>query len=245
MTGLVSMSRVAGGTKGVPRAPKWTSAKSKKLGVRSTSVQAASAPAPSPSDGGPKDSETFSTRRPRKWKQVEQMFEHALFSCRYMVLAAVVGSILMSLMLFTCGILQVWEASKVVVLSIFQHGHIAEAADLSLSSVEAMDLFLTGIVTFIFGTGVYELFLSNIKVAEQSNQKQQQEEKPGWMSVKGIDDLEMRLGKVVITVLIVQLMAVAKSLQVSTPVHMMYMGIAFFLAAAGLSLLTWVEKAHK
>lgn len=245
MTGLVSMSLVAGGAKAVLRVRKWTSATSKKPFVRSTSVQAASASATSPSEGAPKDSETISTRRPRKWKQIEQMFEHALFSCRYMVLAAVVGSILMSLMLFTCGVLQVWEASKVVVLSIFQHGHIAEAADLSLSSVEAMDLFLTGIVTFIFGTGVYELFLSNIKVAEQSNQKQQQEEKPGWMSVKGIDDLEMRLGKVVITVLIVQLMAVAKSLQVSTPVHMMYMGVAFFLAAAGLSLLTWVEKAHK
>jgi len=175
---------------------------------------------------------------------VEHLFEHALFSCRYMVLAAVVGSILMSFMLFTCGILQVWGASKVVVASILQHGHIAEAADLSLSSVEAMDMFLTGIVTFIFGTGVYELFLSNIKVAEQHNQGAE-DEKPGWMSVKGIDDLEMRLGKVVITVLIVQLMAVAKSLQVSTPVHMMYMGIAFFLAAAGLSLLTWVEKSHK
>lgn len=178
-------------------------------------------------------------------KQLEYLFESTLFSCRFMVIAAVIGSVLMSLMLFTCGILEVWHTFKSVITSILREGRLSHTADLSLSSVEAMDMFLTGIVTFIFGTGVYELFVSDIDVAGEYKSANGKDEKPGWMSVSGIDDLEVRLGKVVITVLIVQIMAVAKSLHVTTPLHMVYMGIAFFLAAAGLSLLTWVEKSHK
>lgn len=87
--------------------------------------------------------------------------------------------------------------------------------DGALACIEILDKFLAGIVTFIFGTGIFELFISRLDDAWSSAKNNPSEsarhvERPTWLHIHGIDDMEMQPGKVVITILVVNLMAAVK-----------------------------------
>jgi uncharacterized membrane protein YqhA len=99
-----------------------------------------------------------------------------------------------------------------------------------------------GIVTLIFGIGVYELFINQIDMGEEKDGSRT--ERPQWLHIRGIEDLEMRLGKVVITILVVNLMAAAKKVLPTHPSHLVYIGGALFLAACALTVLHWVDGQH-
>lgn len=115
------------------------------------------------------------------------MFSTILGSSRFLVLLAVIGSLLASASLLIFGLLE----SIVLVQSTIESGEISRkvAKSLAIEFIEIVDLFLLGTVFYIIAVGLYELFISS------------EVRLPGWLSIKTLDDLKNKLIAVVIVVL--------------------------------------------
>ena len=96
-------------------------------------------------------------------------FEKGIWSTRFIVLIAVILSILSATVLFVLG---GWDIVQAIVFynPIFNEISIGSVNcsnnDLLFKIISSIDLFLIGIVLLIFGFGVYELFISEIDFAK-------------------------------------------------------------------------------
>ena len=91
-------------------------------------------------------------------------FEKGIWSTRFIVLIAVILSILSAIVLFVLG---GWDIVQAIIFHnpIFNES-ISSNNDLLFKIISSVDLFLIGIVLLIFGFGVYELFISEIDLAK-------------------------------------------------------------------------------
>jgi len=112
-----------------------------------------------------------------------------LNASRYLVIAAVVGSLAASLALFAYGLA---ETVLVIVQAIAKAEVSSKGAKaLALEFIEIVDLFLLGTVLLMISLGLYELFISSdLKL-------------PEWLQIRTFDDLKLKLVGVVIVVLAV------------------------------------------
>jgi uncharacterized membrane protein YqhA len=163
------------------------------------------------------------------FQRLENAFERSLWSSRWLVLVAVLASLLAALVLMLIGAAQV---ALVVHEAFHAFSNMYEVEQYQLSAVSkiiaAVDVFLIATVLLIFGVGLYELFISRIKPAER-------EGLPGKvMLVKDLDELKDRLAKVVIMALVVAFFKAAIGLKVESFPHLLYMAGSILLAAASL-----------
>jgi uncharacterized membrane protein YqhA len=117
------------------------------------------------------------------------MLRPILNASRFLVIAAVLGSLAASMALFAYGAAE----TVVVIAETVAKGEISSkgAKVLALSFIEIVDLFLLGTVLLMIGLGLYELFIdSNLKL-------------PEWLQIRTFDDLKYKLVGVVIVVLAV------------------------------------------
>lgn len=115
------------------------------------------------------------------------MLSNLLGSSRFMIILAVVGSLLAAVTLLIYGLL---ETLQLIWMTI-ESGEVSRkgAKALSLEFIEIVDLFLLGTVFYIIALGLYELFIStDVSV-------------PGWLTIKTLDDLKNKLIAVVIVVI--------------------------------------------
>ena len=93
-------------------------------------------------------------------------FEKGIWSTRFIVLIAVILSILSATVLFVLG---GWDIVQAIVFynPIFNES-VSSNNDLLFKIISSIDLFLIGIVLLIFGFGVYELFISEIDFPKQN-----------------------------------------------------------------------------
>ncbi len=115
------------------------------------------------------------------------MFSSLLGSSRFLVILAVLGSLLAATTLLVYGFIE----AILLISNTIESGEVSRkgAKTLALEFIEIVDLFLLGTVFYIIALGLYELFIStNIKV-------------PAWLSISNLDDLKNKLVKVVIVVL--------------------------------------------
>jgi uncharacterized membrane protein YqhA len=117
------------------------------------------------------------------------MLRPVLNASRYLVIAAVVGSLAASLALFVYGLA---ETFLVIVQAIAKAEVSSKGAKaLALEFIEIVDLFLLGTVLLMISLGLYELFInSDLKL-------------PEWLQIRTFDDLKLKLVGVVIVVLAV------------------------------------------
>ena len=117
------------------------------------------------------------------------MLRPILNASRYLVIAAVVGSLAASLALFAYGLA---ETVLVIVQAIAKAEVSSKGAKaLALEFIEIVDLFLLGTVLLMISLGLYELFInSDLKL-------------PEWLQIRTFDDLKLKLVGVVIVVLAV------------------------------------------
>ena len=129
-----------------------------------------------------------------KMKMLEHIFEKALWSTRFIVIIAVVLSIMSSITLFLLG---GWD---IIHATLFNNPLINESVtnnnDLLFKIISSIDLFLIGIVLLIFGFGVYELFISEIDFAKGKFAD-------STLKINNLDQLKNKIIKVIIIVLIV------------------------------------------
>lgn len=163
---------------------------------------------------------------------LEKLFEGALWNSRFMVLTAVVGSLLAGVAIF--------YMATVDVVNLFSHAlHYADSSltpearkalhDATVSHiVEVVDGYLLATVMMIFSLGMYELFISDIDQAHGSKASSK------ILVINSLDDLKSRLAKVILMIMIVTLFEEALNMHLTSPLDLVYLGAAIALIAVAL-----------
>jgi len=126
---------------------------------------------------------------------LENQFEKALWSSRFIVIIAVILSIISSITLFLLG---GWDIIQAIILhNPILNQSINNNNELLFQIISSIDLFLIGIVLLIFGFGVYELFISEIDFAKGKFID-------STLKINNLDQLKNKIIKVIIIVLIVK-----------------------------------------
>ena len=115
------------------------------------------------------------------------MIKSILAASRYLVLAAVLGSLAASLALYAYGVAE----TVVVIIETIAKAEVSSKGGkaLALAFIEIVDLFLLGTVLLMIALGFYELFIdSDLRL-------------PEWLQIRTFDDLKNKLVGVVIVVL--------------------------------------------
>ena len=155
---------------------------------------------------------------------MEKIFERGLWATRYIVLLAVIFSMLGAISLFVIGSKEIIE-SVIEYIKHSEHGH----SNLLAHVITAVDLYLIGVVLIIFSFGIYELFISKIDIAIKNTDVT-------ILEVRNIDELKQKIIKVIIMVLIVSFFEKILKLRdnFNSPLDMLYFAISIFALAIGV-----------
>lgn len=159
---------------------------------------------------------------------IERWLESALWSSRLIVILAVLFGALSSIVLFIAGAL---EVIKTLVQSIAVSSLEVNHSGLLVGIIGAVDLFLIATVLLIFSFGIYELFISKIDVARDS------EAYSTILEISTLDDLKNKIIKVIIMVLIVSFFQRVLELQISSSVDMLFMAASIAALCIGVYFL--------
>jgi uncharacterized membrane protein YqhA len=174
---------------------------------------------------------------------LEKFFEGVLWNSRFVIVAAVIGSLLAGFAIF--------YMATVDVLSLFQHAmHYADSSlneearkalhDSTVSHiVEVVDGYLLATVMLIFSLGLYELFISDIDQAHGNKASSK------ILVISSLDDLKSRLAKVILMIMIVTLFEEALNMHIGTPVDLVYLGASIALISLALYLTHASEHGEK
>lgn len=169
-------------------------------------------------------------------KKIELAFEWILWNSRFFVIFAVIFSMLGGMVLFIVASVDVFGAASYVVTNYINHLHPADFHEKIVSTlIGAIDLYLIAIVLFIFAFGLYELFISEIDIAQESSSSQ-------ILEIHSLDELKDKLAKVIVMVLVVNFFQRVLHTQYNGAQEMMYLSISILALAAGLYFLGLVGK---
>lgn len=165
-------------------------------------------------------------------KYLEKLFESVLWNSRFVVLAAVIGSLLSGLAIF--------YMATVDVVYVFQHAMHYASTEMTAEArkalhdgtvshiVEVVDGYLLATVMLIFSLGLYELFISDIDAAHGNKAS------GNILVINNLDDLKGRLAKVILMILIVTLFKEALRMEFQTTQDLLYLGASILLIALAL-----------
>jgi len=173
-------------------------------------------------------------------KRFERAFEGFLWNSRFVVMAAVLLSLVSSLALFYMA----------TVDAVYMVSHLTDYASLSGEArfnlrsetithvVELIDGYLLAIVLLIFALGLYELFISKIDQAENA------ENASTVLVINSLDDLKARLAKVILMIMIVKFFEYALSMHFSTPLDLLMFSAGIALIGLALFLSHQADSGH-
>lgn len=164
----------------------------------------------------------------------EKILEGTLWNSRFVIILAVIGSLLAGFAIFYMATVDV----------VYLVGHMVHYADAGMTEearkalhdstvshiVEVVDGYLLATVMLIFSLGLYELFISDIDQAHGSKASSK------ILVISNLDDLKSRLAKVILMILIVTLFEEALNMHMSTPLDLVYLGASIALIALALYL---------
>ncbi len=167
-------------------------------------------------------------------KFLEVIFEGSLWNSRFVILAAVLGSLFAGFAIFYMATVDVYY----LVLHALHYADpsLTDAARKTLHDstvthiVEVVDGYLLATVLLIFSLGLYELFISDIDQAHGSRASSK------ILVIRNLDDLKSRLAKVILMILIVTLFEEALNMKLQSPIDLVYMGASIALIALALYL---------
>ena len=160
-----------------------------------------------------------------KW--LEESFENLLWSTRFFVLLAVIYNMVGGIALFIVASVDIWHVAALVGDTYLNGLHPVDFhEDIVSDLIGAIDLYLMAIVLFIFGFGLYELFISEIDIAKRSAASR-------ILEIHTLDELKDKLAKVIIMVLIVSFFKRVMHLRYESPYEMLaFAGSILFLSLA-------------
>jgi len=160
---------------------------------------------------------------------LEAIFEGSLWKSRLIVILAVIFGMLGGIALFIIASYDIWEMLVETYKFIFHHYHPENFHAMIIGGIiGAVDLYLIAVVMLIFSFGLYELFISKIDDAEES------EAGSKLLAIHSLDELKDKLGKVVVMVLIVSFFKKVINMDFNTPLQMMYLAGSILALALAL-----------
>ena len=174
---------------------------------------------------------------------LKTVFEKVLWNSRYVVLIAVISSVLAGVVLFCVIGLE----SLRTLASLSGYANLTMALEERdailrqgiLREIALIDGYLLGAFMFIFGFGLYELFLADFQAARSS------EASGRILRIKSLDDLKTRLGKVILIILIVEIFKDAFDIKAHSPLDLLYVAAAIALIGLALYLTRGSELGKK
>jgi len=169
-------------------------------------------------------------------RAVEHGFEKFLWNSRFIVILAVVASMISSVILFVIATFDVFELIGKVFKYVTLPGSERTVAayeefhgDVVGHIIGAVDDYLLAMVLFIFALGVYELFISKIEEAEAEATTSSR-----ILLIHSLDDLKDRLAKVILMILIVTFFKNVIHTTFSEPLNILYLGLGILFIALSL-----------
>lgn len=171
-------------------------------------------------------------------KQLKTSFEGLLWNSRFVVIIAVITSLVSSLAMFfvatTDAVFMVSHLGEYISTEISTAERYALRTATVTHIVEIIDGYLLATILLIFSLGLYELFISNIEAAEKSANSS------GVLLINSLDDLKSRLAKVILMILIVKFFELAIAMTFENALDLLYLaagialiGLALFLSNKG------------
>ena len=162
---------------------------------------------------------------------MERLFEKALWNSRFVVLIAVIASLITALAMFYMATVDVYyllsHLGEYTSPDLIGDARKDFRAETVAHVVEVIDGYLLATVLFIFSLGLYELFISKIEEAEES-------ENSKVLAIHSLDDLKARLGRVVLMILIVNFFEHAISMDFHGPLDLLALAGGIGLIALAL-----------
>ncbi len=167
-------------------------------------------------------------RTPADQHIVENIFERALWSLRFIVILGVIFGAISAIVLFVTGSLEIFH---ILVSFTEPSGHALTHEEILIDIIGAVDFYLIGLVLIIFTFGIYELFISEIDIARIEG---------GFgsiLDISNLDDLKNKIIKVIIMVLIVTFFKRILSMEFTTSIDMLAMAVSICLICVGVYFL--------
>jgi uncharacterized membrane protein YqhA len=162
---------------------------------------------------------------------MERLFEKALWNTRFIVITAVIASMITALAMFFMASVDVYylvtHLGDYLSPTLVGEARADFRAETVTHVVEVIDGYLLATVLLIFSLGLYELFISKIDEAEES-------ENSKVLAIHSLDDLKARLGRVVLMILIVNFFEHAISMDFHSALDLLALAAGIGLIALAL-----------
>ncbi len=170
---------------------------------------------------------------------LEKLFEDGLWKTRFIVLLAVIFSLVGSIVLFVIASMDVFGVAVYAFETIVTGAHPEDFHEDILSGIiGAIDLYLIAVVMLIFSFGIYELFVSKIDAACN----EESENCSTILAIHSLDQLKDKISKVIVMVLVVSFFQKVLHTDFATPLDMLYFALSITALAVGLFFLGKVGK---
>jgi uncharacterized membrane protein YqhA len=171
----------------------------------------------------------------------KQWFETALWNSRFVVLIAVVISVLSAMalvLLVTIDFIGVLASIvHYVGPALTSETHDSLLGDIARKIITIIDASLLAAFMLIFGFGLYELFIAELEVARSLKIARR------LLEIQSLEDLKTRLGKIILIILIVEVFKDANRPE-TPPLTLLYLTAGITLIALAL-YLTHASEAPK
>jgi len=162
---------------------------------------------------------------------VERWFEGGLWRSRFIVLLAVIASLVSSIVLFLIATADVLGLVVKTLHYVFEDPHTAEEYDafhsfVVLHVISSVDDYLLATVLLIFSLGLYELFISPIDLTQEEAGHRSK-----ILLIRNLDDLKDRLAKVVLLILIVTFFKNVIHTTFTEPLGILFLGVGILFVA--------------
>lgn len=163
-------------------------------------------------------------------KNIQIVFEQILWNSRFLVLFAVVASLLGSLMLFVVGTLDIFNIASMV-FEYYRGRGDQDIHDFIVTDIIiAIDIYLIAVVLLVFSAGIYRLFISPIDESEANGVAHP-------FNIQTFDELKDKIVRVVILAVIIEFFRAVVDIQFSTPLDTIYLALSVLALAASVYLM--------
>ena len=169
---------------------------------------------------------------------LEKAFESSLWASRFIVILAVVFGLIGAITLFIVASFDVYTTAKYVITTYIEHAHPhAFHENVVGGIIGAVDLYLIGVVMLLFSFGLYELFISDIDIAKEDEERENK-----ILSIHSLDQLKDKISKVIVMVLVVSFFQRVGHTEYHGALDMLYFALSITAVAVGLFFLNKVGK---
>lgn len=169
---------------------------------------------------------------------LEKLFENTLWSTRFIIILAVVFGLIGAVVLFLVASVDVYATAKYVITTYINHAHPEKFhEDVVGGIIGAVDLYLIGVVMLLFSFGLYELFISEIDAAKESEEDDHQ-----LLAIHSLDQLKDKISKVIVMVLVVGFFQKVGQTEYNGALDLLYLALSITAVAVGLFFLGKVGK---